>query len=670
MRIARSQNARLAGVVLSAFLWPSVLCDAADAKRYSSHPPMRPLPAPSSPKLGPGPTYFVDAEKGDDANDGSEQNPWKTVNHALGRLEPGDTLCLRGGTYYEDVTVGVSGTPGRPITIRSYPGELAVLDGGYREFFDEPQHAWEPVPDGAKGEFRSVKPYPELAAGPDAKFPVFAGGVYAEEVRVLGNFADSMVPLHGYAMAGDLRAESAYWTVKDKLDKETGVYCGPGVWLNPDTKRIHVRLARMNIPAFGDHNYRGETDPRKLPLVIGGAGVVLFLDRAKHVRIHGLVVRGTRSHTVNVTGARDVEFDHLTVYGGCPAVYVRHTAGLRLVHCALRGVAAPWSTRSTIKYRGNASYLFIADGKSPPNCDFDMGYSELTDCHDGVVIGTIKGLKFHHNLVDNFNDDGLYLTLWRDAPGEDICISQNRISRCLSSLAFAQLGEGIRNAIGPPVHICRNVFDLREPVHYGHPQDAQYRYTSEGRIGGDHGSPIWDPMYFYHNTMIVQTSKALFGLTNHTRDSSRRVFNNVILQVGGMPGLGFPPPDQDFQSDGNLYWSVSDGPAFDGGFFAAFRNSPKFQESKKRYAPGFTANDRFGDPKFVALNPDWRKPSDLRLRADSPAVNAGIPIPKDWPDPVRQQDRGRPDIGALPRDIEPWGIGVDGRLSLFSGRTR
>ena len=72
-----------------------------------------------------------------------------------------------------------------------------------------------------------------------------------------------------------------------------------------------------------------------------------------------------------------------------------------------------------------------------------------------------------------------------------------------------------------------------------------------------------------------------------------------------MPGLGFPPPDEDFQSDGDLYWSVSDGPAFQGDFFAAFRNSAKFQQSKQRYAPGFTANARFGDPKFVRLNPDW-----------------------------------------------------------------
>jgi hypothetical protein len=28
-------------------------------------------------------------------------------------------------------------------------------------------------------------------------------------------------------------------------------------------------------------------------------------------------------------------------------------------------------------------------------------------------------------------------------------------------------------------------------------------------------------------------------------------------------------------------------------------------------------------------------------------------------------DAGEPDLGAVPRDSAPWGIGVDGRLNLF-----
>ncbi|MDP7132654.1 MAG: right-handed parallel beta-helix repeat-containing protein, partial [Planctomycetota bacterium] len=631
---------------------------------FQSHRPTRPLPAPKKRPMAKGEIWFVDASKGDDGGAGDKKAPWRSIGKALENVQPGGTVCLRGGVYYERVTCKARGTPGKPVIVRSFPGELAIIDGGYREFVEEPSNAWQEVAGGVAGEFQSVNVYPELAAVPGEKHYVFAGGVFAKEVRVLGNFADSMVPLHGYALRSDLQAQSGYWLVKNKVSKEEGVYCGPGVWFNLETKRVHIRLAHTKLPAMGEHNYVGVTDPRKVPLVIGGADVPLFLDGARHVRIQDLAVRGTRSHTVSLSGCEDIEFDNVEMYGGCPAMYVRTTSGLRMTNCALRGVSAPWSSRSTIKYRGNASYLFVATGETPQNQNFEIAYSEFTDCHDGAAIGSVKGLRFHHNLVDNFNDDGLYLTLWRDRPGEDIHIYQNRISRCLSSLAFAQFGKGIKNEIGPPIYIYRNIFDLREPVHYGHPRDEKFRYTHPGRVGADHGGPIWDPLYFYHNTIIAQQARALSGLNDHTSGSSRRVFNNIIVQLEGLPPLRFPRSDQDFQSDGNLYWSTSDGPGFTGDFFARYRASKPFVQSKERYPPGFTANDKFGDPLFLSFEGDWRKPHDTRLKKGSPAIDAGVELSEDWPDSVRSEDRGKPDIGAFPSKAQPLGIGVNGRIRV------
>src|SRR5690349_17811038 len=90
-----------------------------------SHPPMRPLPKPSVRPISLENLRYADAGKGDDGNDGSRDKPWKTLRHALTRLKPGDTLLLRGGTYYETLTVSLAGTADRPITLRSHPGELA-----------------------------------------------------------------------------------------------------------------------------------------------------------------------------------------------------------------------------------------------------------------------------------------------------------------------------------------------------------------------------------------------------------------------------------------------------------------------------------------------------------------------------------------------------------------
>src|SRR5687767_1730734 len=84
---------------------------AAESPVYRSHPPVRPLPEPSLRPLTPGPARFVDSRKGNDAHDGSQDKPWKTAAYAVRQLGAGDTLYLRGGTYYEQVVVKQSGRP-------------------------------------------------------------------------------------------------------------------------------------------------------------------------------------------------------------------------------------------------------------------------------------------------------------------------------------------------------------------------------------------------------------------------------------------------------------------------------------------------------------------------------------------------------------------------------
>src|SRR5205085_12156277 len=124
---------------------------ASAAEPTRSHPATRPLPAPRAQPLARGPTLFVGAARGQDSNAGTAEAPWTTLAHALRRLKPGDTLYLRGGTYHEKACLRRSGTAEAPIAIASYPGELATIDGGLREFLDSPATAWEPFRGGAEG---------------------------------------------------------------------------------------------------------------------------------------------------------------------------------------------------------------------------------------------------------------------------------------------------------------------------------------------------------------------------------------------------------------------------------------------------------------------------------------------------------------------------------------
>jgi hypothetical protein len=76
-----------------------------------------------------GAVYYV-AASGDDGNPGTETEPFQTFVRSVSALSGGDTLFLRGGPYSETLTVSdKTASLVNPITIQSYPGEQAVLDG-------------------------------------------------------------------------------------------------------------------------------------------------------------------------------------------------------------------------------------------------------------------------------------------------------------------------------------------------------------------------------------------------------------------------------------------------------------------------------------------------------------------------------------------------------------
>ncbi|MFA5189998.1 MAG: right-handed parallel beta-helix repeat-containing protein [Verrucomicrobiia bacterium] len=72
--------------------------------------------------------YCVDP-KGDDANTGTESQPWKTLQKAADTLVAGDTVHIKAGTYHERVIPKNSGSPGKRITYAAFPGHEVTVDG-------------------------------------------------------------------------------------------------------------------------------------------------------------------------------------------------------------------------------------------------------------------------------------------------------------------------------------------------------------------------------------------------------------------------------------------------------------------------------------------------------------------------------------------------------------
>jgi len=67
---------------------------------------------------------------GSDQAIGSIVNPIQTIQHAILRAKPGDTIYLREGVYRESITLNnKSGNIGAPLTIKAYNGENPVISG-------------------------------------------------------------------------------------------------------------------------------------------------------------------------------------------------------------------------------------------------------------------------------------------------------------------------------------------------------------------------------------------------------------------------------------------------------------------------------------------------------------------------------------------------------------
>jgi hypothetical protein len=581
------------------------------------------------------------APDGSDSNSGKDYDrPLRSLSRAAAILSPGDTLYLLGGHYWlggsSEVTFHKSGTPRAPITIRSYPGELVVLDGGHREFFESPDTAWEPCPagqGGIEGEYWSTRTYP----------------LKVEARALAGNFGDSMNPLFRYRSMYDLRSINEYFfpgLQNNNYKEPTGLWCGPGAMWNVDTGRIHVRLAHTNLPQLRedylglgvDNNYAGVTDPREIALVLTRRAVLAF--KGSHLRVQDIVVQGFyRLEIGDSEGANvGVEVDGLHFYAGLYEIAMTLMgAQLRMSNSRIRGYDAPWSNRFADKNRSSHSALVVFH-----STDIEIDHTEFTDHHDGPVIASSnETCDFHHNLVDNMNDDGLFLQPRH--PTREVRVFQNLFRGAVSYLPFRAGGEAGVSREGAGVYVYRNFFDLRRAVHGGPPtRDNQGREVyRRGLLTNEHSNSIRPDVYFYHNTIALYDSRQhdyyLANLGSDYAGADFRVFNNILVVVRGRPRQRIRSEPGTFESRNNLQWGITNGSSGNG--------------------PG----DVHADPLLAAFVADWRDHTDIHLRAGSPAIDAGFPIPPEWPDLLREHERGAPDIGAVPFGVSgiTFGPGAD-----------
>ncbi|MFV0338008.1 MAG: hypothetical protein ACK5LK_07175 [Chthoniobacterales bacterium] len=632
-----------------------------------SHPPLHEAIFSDDREIPDQGVYFVNPKSGDDSQDGSKDSPWRTLNHAMTQLVAGDTLLLREGVYFENVVCSVVGQPDKPITIRSYPGEKAIIDGGIPVFQTNPASAWESGEN--PGEFISTKSYRNIR-------------------DVLGLFGDSMIGLQTYWHLEYLLSSSDYPASRHG----SPFYCGPGLFYNKATGRIHIRLAHtnMNIPGFV--NYRGESDPRKLPLVIAPfRSIPLFLDQAMHVRFRDLIIRGGGWETLKMNFAVNVEFDFVTIYGGSYCIRSKNSGPVRMTNCGVIGQIPPWGfwsdnalkTYDPLYYdpftqppeareahnvaRLPTHALLIAEGGEesdiffyPFNNNWTLSQCEFKDSHDGLYLNG-RHMTLDHSYLTRIQDDGIYLS----APtpymiNDDVHIFRNYIYGTLSAF-----GAHLRGVSKGDIWIYGNIIDKRmwvpmyRPVGKDSPPEL---IAGNGFIAHGRGKPAgMENIHFYHNTFLLLGSS--FAGSTFARvhpDSTREVMNNIFVYIDKLPTPNFSKPlDGLVNLDGNLHWAPGHASTSPEEWLDAIRNSTTSKANVSDWGGQLWAvHSLYADPDFLKWNPELSKASDFGISPTSPAAKAAITLPAN--PPLRDNVAGSA-IGAL-QPGQSLRVGINGRI--------
>lgn len=632
-----------------------------------------------------------------------------TIQQAIDRLQAGDILELEGSFFGAVKVEGKHGSREHPIVIRSAPG-AAVLEGCSSRFAAAGNDEWKPAkltdPKAHEDEYVSTR---RITVGRHDQMN--RGAFFRRQ---------PYTRLITYAKLEDLRAENQTWGERPLSErhgwqvvrngtvepfKYPWVYMGPGLFfergLVPARDRIHIRLSHTRNAVNGFADYDGETDPRRLPLAISNVrSTTLLVHQSSFVRFENIVLRFGGEATVKVTSSTDIVFDHVRVFAATNAITLNRTLDTVLGHCEIYGGVPTWYFRSDRKgeydYVDGGSQFHNELGKrtsqtvlnsAEDNGNLEIHHCELVDGHDLVLSGNT--VRFHHNWVHNLNDEALIVDKHRTV---DLRIYQNAITQVLSAISFNGMGGP-----GGPRFVYRNLFDLRNPTASRRPEfpgDPQALRSGHLYKGGDpnQANPVLGedgPLDLFQNTFLVRgvdDRHASYTLYENTRDQHpRRSFNNIFIAVNPDRGSDLaiailPPSTFPAATDGNCYFRIGHAakPLLrvlqpTGRFFndlAAWQRDPLFTASQAQYLPGYEAAAIDVNPQFQRIVPDGapHPEDDFRLRGDSPALNAGLPLeaPLSDLDP-RVADEERPDIGCYPFDALPLRTGVEGRRRFPGG---
>ncbi|NIX78079.1 DUF1565 domain-containing protein [Microvirga terricola] len=622
--------------------------------------------------------YYV-STTGNDSNPGTLNAPFKTINLAVGKLQPSDTVYLRGGTYFESVKVHVSGTKDAPITIRSYPGEMATIDSGVPDFRQVGNGDWELI-DESLGEYRSVRTFP-AANHPYAYIDGIPG---YENQRVL------LVP---YKDPQPFRASSETY-----VEPTTSFYIGPGVYYEPSDGRIHIRLSKTADLKGAEARYgpvfnADRPDPRNYAILLSMARHTLDV-AGSYLTFKDLTINQANRSVGISASVHDLQFDGLTIWNGAKGIVADadNVSNVSITRSKIYGDNPYWIFWSDIKdepYPAQLMRVTSLDLRGGAH-DWEISYNHIRGSgQDLVSTNTNEDRIFvHHNRLENCADDAFEIEGTINVGL--ISIHDNYISNCLTAAApgqdtpkfngpllfYRNVASLLRN---PPINRAIGINSWNGGSRFGFME--MFKNSDSSRYSTRNA-------HFYHNTLILLGSSKGRGINitpKHPEDG--RIANNILITING-PVMDKYRLGEGQVVDGNLYWKLN---TVDSESLAwKFNTVRQLYQAKGIEAQGIGDTPHRGtDPRLTGLvfdfldkgNSVWqltpgseiRRITDFALCAGSPAIGAGIDIPLHpvlgkLPDSHSSRDIGAIPFGTPAAEYNAFPFVVDAPSQPPSGR--
>ncbi|HEY1337356.1 MAG TPA: right-handed parallel beta-helix repeat-containing protein [Bryobacteraceae bacterium] len=342
-------------------------------------------------------TYYV-AVTGNDAASGSSSAPWKTLQHAVERIGPGDVILVRAGTY-AGARIENSGLSGLPKTLKADAGAHVLLNvPGARnrhssivevENFDATVRYW--VVDG---------------------FEISGSPRYGVDVRVTEYITVQNCTVHNSALTGIFTAFSNHPLIQNNVSYSNGEH---GVYHSNSGDYPVIRGNQIHHNHAAGIHMNGDAS-------MGGDGIISSATVEKNV----IWENGTGGGSgINCDGVDSSIFRNNLLYSN-------HASGI-----SLYAIDAAHGSSNNLVY--NNTIVMAADGRWAINIPKSSGrkspvgnsivnnilYTSHTVRGSVLIYSTaVAGFHSDYNVVVNrMSDDGdttISLASWRKQTAQDL----------------------------------------------------------------------------------------------------------------------------------------------------------------------------------------------------------------------------------------------------------